>query len=108
MSILKRWTFHIKRHKSWSFVGICHQDAAARSNFIDSDWNHIGHGHYAIAENGFVYSHYEPEQNDKMTKFKFEEGDILKFHFDPSSNILQITQKSGESMSFKIDPNIKQ
>lgn len=60
------------------------------------NWNQIGHGHYCLKSDGYVYSHSDSNINYKILSFSFKTGDLLQFKYDRKQNRLTVTNQKDD------------
>lgn len=60
-----KWRLKITRVSPFSqvFVGICQEDLAREHSLIMWPWDQIGHGHYCVSSDGYVFSSCDPTVN---------------------------------------------
>lgn len=56
------------------------------------NWELLGHGHYCVTTNGFIFSHSDPAINHTKSKIISVAGDELNFLYDRGNSILKISK----------------
>lgn len=59
----------------------------------DAAWSDIGHGHYAIANDGLIWSHSDRTVNYKVKGFRFNTGDEIQLFFKKAMGKLEFLKK---------------
>lgn len=87
----------------WIYIGICQIRQTQSHQFESSDWWNIGHGHYCIGADGYVFSHNNANANNKPQSFRFKKGDVLQFEFDLTISKLSVTKNTNERYETDIE-----
>lgn len=87
-----KWTLRVSKLRKAIFVGICQIKQAQQHHFGIYNWGDIGHGHYCIDSEGWVFSHCDDKVNYRQESFKFKEGDVLQFEHDSIMGKFTVTK----------------
>jgi hypothetical protein len=100
---LRRWSVRIAKMQYGMAIGMCQIRQAQSHQFERWSWRNIGHGHYCVDSNGFVYSHSDASANCKTLSFKFGTGDVLRFEYDPKQGKLTVQNQKGGRYELSVE-----
>jgi hypothetical protein len=87
----------------WMAIGMCQIRQAQSHQFEGWIWSNIGHGHYCVDSNGFVFSHSDASANCKTLSFEFGTGDVLRFEYDPKQGKLTVQNQKGGRYEWSVE-----
>lgn len=85
-----KWTVNIISLQRWIGVGLYQIKQAEKHAFEKGDSRSTGHGQYGLSSSGYVFSHSDPNINDKKVTFEFNVGDILHVWYDSKKENLNL------------------
>jgi|JI6StandDraft_1071083.scaffolds.fasta_scaffold05343_14 hypothetical protein len=56
----------------------------------------MGHGHYAVANDGLIWSHSDRTVNYKVKGFRFGTGDEIQVYYKKGVHKLEFTKNGGQ------------